>query len=450
VLSNGLPTAEKIKKKHMKHKLKYILPLLLASISVFGQTTLTLNTAIETVLKNNYGIQIAKNNVEIATNNNTWGNAGFTPQVNFNANGSYANNNINQRFTNGTEIVKNGVGSSNYGAGVSLSWALFNGMRAHYLYKQLGVVQDLNEVQLKSNINNSVGDVMAAYFNVLREQQTLKNLNENLGIFDERLKIADTRFIIGSAAKTDLLQAKIDLNEQKSLIIRQKGAVMVAKAQLNQILAKDATEDFTVEEITPELDSLNYDSLKRALYQNNIDIITLNRNVDIATYQTKIARSAIYPSIMLNSAYNFNRSSSQAGFSLYNQSYGFTGGLTLGWNLYNGLNTKRIIKNTDIQLSTAQLQLKDLQTQVNNGFSAAWYNYTTAKEQYKLEKENEGLAKENVDIMLERFRLGNCTTIDLKLAQQTLQESQNRLIQAGFQLKLAETELLRLSGGLAK
>lgn len=434
----------------MEHKLKYILVLVFAACNVYGQTTLTLNTAIETVLKNNYGIQISRNNVDIANNNHTWGNAGFTPQVNFVANGSIANNNINQRFTNGTEIIKNGVGSSNYGTGITLNWVLFNGLRAHYAYKQLGVVQSLNETQLKSDINNSVGNVMSAYFNVLREQQTLKNLENNLDIFNERLKIANTRFTIGSAAKTDMLQAKIDLNEQKSLIIRQKGAVMVAKAQLNQLLAKDDNQDFTVEEITPELDSLNYDSLRKSLYQNNIDLQVLNRNVDIAAYQSKIARSAIMPVVSLGSQYNFARSSSQAGFSLYNQSYGFTGGLTLSWNLYNGLNTKRIIKNTDIQLSTAQLQLKDLQTQVNNGFSAAWYNYTTAKEQYKLEKENEGLAKENVDIMLERFRVGNCTTIDLKLAQQTLQDSQNRLIQAGFQLKLAETELLRLSGSLAK
>jgi outer membrane protein TolC len=178
--------------------------------------------------------------------------------------------------------------------------------------------------------------------------------------------------------------------------------------------------------------------------------MVLNRNVDIAMYQTKIARSAIYPSVNLNSAYSFARSSSQAGFLLYNQNYGFNGGLTLAWNLYNGLNTKRIIKNTDLQLTNTELQLKDFQVQVSSGFSAAWYNYTASKEQYKLEKENEGLAKENLDIMLERFRVGNCTTIDLKLAQQTLQDSQARLIQAIYQLKLAQTELLRLSGGLVK
>ncbi|UPT68217.1 MAG: TolC family protein [Sphingobacteriales bacterium JAD_PAG50586_3] len=295
----------------MKLKLTLILPLVLAVSGVYGQTTLTLNTAIETVLKNNYGIQISKNNAQIAANNHTIGNAGFTPQINFVANGTIGNNNINQRFTNGTEIVKNGVGSSNYGTGITVDWVLFNGLRAHYLYKQLGVVQSFNETQLKSDINNTVGDVMSAYFNVLREQQTLTNLDSNLAIFTERLKIADTRFTIGSAAKTDMLQAKIDLNEQKSLIIRQKGAVMIAKAQLNQILAKDDNQDFTVEEITPELDSLNYDSLRKALYQNNIDIMVLNRNVDIAAYNTKIARSAISPTVLLGSQYNFARSSSQ-------------------------------------------------------------------------------------------------------------------------------------------
>jgi len=53
-------------------------------------------------------------------------------------------------------------------------------------------------------------------------------------------------------------------------------------------------------------------------------------------------------------------------------------------------------------------------------------------------------------VALERFRQGVSTTLEVKLAQQSLQDAFNRLIQARYNTKLAETELLRLKGELLK
>lgn len=426
-----------------------LIAAIISSIS-YGQGTLTLNGAVEAALKNNYNIQILGNNAQIAGNNNTIGNAGMLPQVGVNAQGSYSNTNINQRFTNGTEIVKNGVVSTNYGAGVNLNYILFSGLRAQYAYKRLGEEDAISELQLKAGINTTVANVMSAYFNVLREQQTLRSLQENITIYEEREKIAKKRYDIGSAAKTDWLQAQIDLNEQKSLIIKQRANIQIAKNNLDQLLGREAGNDYTVEEISPALDTLNYDSLKNTVYQSNIDMQVLQRNINIAKYTISETRAQQYPTLALNSTYNFGKTNSQAGFTLFNQALGFNGGLTLSWNAFNGLNTRRQIANVKLSYNNTELQLKDYKNSVNAGFVSAWTGYNTTRQQYELEKSNNALAQENVNIMLERFRLGNCTTIDLKLAQQTLQDTQNRLILAGYELKLSETELLRLAGGLVK
>ncbi len=431
--------------------MKYRLILLIAFSAFVGKAqVLSLSGAVEIALKNNYNIQIFANNAQIADNNNTIGNAGMLPQVGLNANGSYSNTNINQRFTNGTSIEKNGVVSTTYGAGLALNYVLFSGLRAQYIYKRQGEEDAVGQLQLKSTINTTVANVMAAYFNVLREQQTLKALLENISIFEERLKIAETRLQVGSSPKTDVLQAKLDLNEQKSLIIQQSAAIAVAKSQLDQLLGRESGNDFTVEEVTPALDSLNYDSLKNTILKNNIDLQAIQRNINIAKYGVKEARSAQYPTLALGSAYNFAKTNSQAGFTLFNQNLGFNGGLTLSWNLFNGFNTRRIISNSKLNLSSTELRLKDFQATISAQFVSAWNNFNTARQQYILEQESNTLAQENVDIMLERFRIANATTIDLKLAQQTLQDTQNRLIQAGYQMKLAETELLRLVSGLVK
>ena len=67
-----------------------------------------------------------------------------------------------------------------------------------------------------------------------------------------------------------------------------------------------------------------------------------------------------------------------------------------------------------------------------------------------LEEENILLAKENVSIVLETYRLGAATFIQLREAQKSLEDAYNRLIAARYNTKLAETELLRLKGDLVK
>jgi outer membrane protein TolC len=67
-----------------------------------------------------------------------------------------------------------------------------------------------------------------------------------------------------------------------------------------------------------------------------------------------------------------------------------------------------------------------------------------------LEEENLDLARENAFVALERFRQGVSTTIEVKEAQQSLEDAYNRLINARYNIKLAETQLLRLNGDLIK
>jgi outer membrane protein TolC len=65
-----------------------------------------------------------------------------------------------------------------------------------------------------------------------------------------------------------------------------------------------------------------------------------------------------------------------------------------------------------------------------------------------LEKDNLSNAEQTLDIALERFRLGTISSLELREAQRSFLESENRLINAEFEAKVAETELLRLSGEL--
>src|SRR3954463_11137984 len=88
----------------------------------FSQETLTVDQAVEIALKNNFDIQLARNEAEIAARNNSIGNAGMLPVVNAGVSDNYTLNNLHQKFTNATEINKNSVTGSGITAGVALNW----------------------------------------------------------------------------------------------------------------------------------------------------------------------------------------------------------------------------------------------------------------------------------------------------------------------------------------
>jgi outer membrane protein TolC len=76
----------------------------------------------------------------------------------------------------------------------------------------------------------------------------------------------------------------------------------------------------------------------------------------------------------------------------------------------------------------------------------AFQNYEQQKKALALEEENILLARENLDIVFQTYKLGAATLLQLKLAQNSLADAENRLIEARYNAKFSETELMRLSG----
>ena len=116
----------------------------------------------------------------------------------------------------------------------------------------------------------------------------------------------------------------------------------------------------------------------------------------------------------------------------------------------NGFINRRNIQQARISIDRQQLLYEQEKTNVDVGVNNAFVNYENAKRVLLIEEENILLAKENLYITLESFKRGAYTFIELRTAQQSLAEAYNRLINARYLAKLAETELLRLNGSLLK
>jgi outer membrane protein TolC len=199
---------------------------------------------------------------------------------------------------------------------------------------------------------------------------------------------------------------------------------------------------------------LTLDSIQGSIVTTNPQLLLAQKNIDIAGLALKERRAERYPTVSFNSAYNFSRTNNNTVINqfqpLFNQNHGFNYGLTASIPIFNGYITRRNIRAAELNIEYNQLQFKQNLAQINTSVATAYRDYDLYQQTLALEEDNIKLVRENLFIARERYRLGVSTYLEMRLAEQSLADATNRLIQARYNAKVAEIELLRLRGDLVK
>lgn len=431
-------------------KLKSIVPIILLAVpSVFAQQTLSLDEAINVALEKSYGVQIAKMQNEVADIQVFKGNAGMMPRVDLNANVGGALNNVNQKLSNGNEINRFGQSLSPV-SNVTMSWLLYDGKRMYATLDRLRNQSQLSQVQTRQMMENTVLAVMRAYYEVVRQTQTVKFLETVIKLYDERLKITEERWNVGKGSKLDYLQSKTDLATQNTELVRAKNLLKNAKIALNDAMNREPETDFNVQELIGLMFDGTPEELKIKARTNNKNLQFLKKATDISAISQKEVEALKLPRITLNSSFGYSLSKTNAGLFLYNQNVGLNAGVAATWNIFNGEQTRRQIQVAKIQTDILQKQQEDVWSALEAEIMRAYNQHQSDKELLKLEEENTKIVEENMQISLEKFKLGSSTILEINEAQRRLDASLNRLVNARYNVKISELELMRLSGELVK
>lgn len=420
-----------------------------------AQQVLTLEQAIDLGLKNNFDIRLAKNDAAVAANDNAYANFAFAPRVNGTASKLWTNTGTKQEFGNGNKRDTSGIKNRQFQAAVNLNWTLFDGLKMFATRQRVQAIEILGEMGVKNQVENTIAAIINSYYNIAQQKQQLRALAEQMSISEERVKLSDAKFQTGLGPKTDWLQAKVDYNAQRAMWLRQQTTIEQSKASLNQLLAiADESTNYDVHDTIPVNLALSYGEIQENIHQTNPQLQMAKQNLEISRIALKEAKGDFFPVLSFNSAYNFNQSRANAAVNqfspVFNQNKVFNYGFSATVPIFNGLNVHRQVKNAKLNIEYQQLALDNQQSQVNLFLRNAFKDYEYYKMSLTLEEESVDLARENVMVALERFRQGVSTTLELKEAQQSLELAAYRLIQARYNTKISETELMRLKGTLLK
>ncbi len=405
---------------------------------------LTIENAIDITLKNNFDILITRSNVDIDKANNTLGNAGFLPTIGASGTGNVSQGSAKQILSSGIESSSYNSVSKSVSGSISLNWTLFDGGKMFITKNKLGEIEALGELLYKDSVMQAVFNVVAVYYNVVSQKQQLAAINEVITYNTELVKIFQTSFNAGLSPKTSLLQAQIDLNVYKENAINQQSVIIDVKRGLNLILGRDANINFDVSDSIPLGQMPDKNRLVQKIDSVNISILEMQKSVEIARLASKEFSSLRYPKLIFNTSYSLAQSNNTFGFILQNNTYGPSVGATISIPIYQSGNINRQITVANLQLEQAKYGLQATKLGVNLQLQNALTTYENQLQLLNIEKDNVALAKENMDISIQRLRLGQTTILEVRLAEDSYEQSRTRLTNFEYNLKIAESKLKQL------
>jgi len=426
-----------------------VLFFLTSGITGFAQQKMSLTDAINTALQNSYDIKLAKNSIEISTINNYIGVAGGLPVISATGNDNEQVTSINQKFADPARDTKrDNVSSNNLTVGLTGSMLLYNGSRVVAAKKRLEELQQQNQQLLSVQVQNTIAAVATKYYDVVRQQSYLKTIAQSIDVSRQRLSVLQTRKELGLSNNADIFQAQLDLN---ALIQSQQAQQLVidqAKTDLlNLIFLKPDTKILISDTIIVDR-KINIDSVRSNLAKNPL-LAAADKQIRINELLEKETAALRYPTLRANAGYNLTSSKSAAGFSLLNQSYGPFVGVNLAIPIYNGSISKKQQQVAAINTRNAMIQRDNILLDNENGMIRTYQAYTNSLAQLETSQQNYTLSTQLLELILQKFQLGQATIIDVKQAQQSFENEGYRLVNLNYAAKVAEIELKRLASALA-
>ena len=405
------------------------------TISAFSQPEeLTLTDALAKTLEYNYGIRISKSDVEIAGINNNWGNAGRYPTIGF---GASSNNTYNFTDTSWTNRLY---------AGVGLDWTIFDGFRVNFTKDKLETLEELSQGRMGVVVENTIEDVIMAYYDVLLQQENLKVLETVMTLSDDRYIYEKARYELGGTVTFQVLQAQNVYLNDKALFMTQEVVVRNAIRNLNFLLGLDPNQMWNFPDPF-EADTTDYilADLTGKMMSNNQTLMNQYTNLQLQKKEIDLRKSALYPSLYVSAGLDENVGNVQ--FLGETDALSTYGNLRLSWDIYTGGTRKRAIEVARINEEIAQVEIEQMEHSLMNELLNLYDFYSIRIALLEVADESLEAAELNMSIADEKFRSGVITSFEYRDIQLIYLNSALRRLQAIYNLIGSRTSLTRLTGG---
>ena len=408
----------------------------------------TLESCINIALQNNYGVIAARNSYDAARGEiyTAWGD--LLPTINLSTDASQfwsgypSTDPVTGKPITGVRKTNSYSGSINFSQSYR-GLGIFNYSNIRKKYHDRGSSFN-GYLSAKSSL---VYEVKNDYYSLLKAKMLLDVSQDAVKRGEERLRVVQSKYDLGSASMSDVLKAKVQYGSDKLDLVSKTNGYKLAKANLAYIMGIDVNKDLQVDENLPERTvDISFDDALKEAYSENPDYRKARFDLYGARDQKVMAYTNFLPSLSLGLSHgtsvdtlaNLTRfSKSGASYRVY---------ASLNFNIFNGASDYATLRAARRNVETARQGLKDTENKVALDVKQAFLDIEQSEETRKLAEESVAAAQEDLNLVREKYNLGAATILEVLDAEVSLKEAQTSRVQAIYDYNLAVSRLEKVMG----
>ncbi|MCX6151332.1 MAG: TolC family protein [Ignavibacteriales bacterium] len=418
------------------------------------ELNLSLNEAISMALEQNKDVLVSNEDLKKseAQINEAYGNA--YPTLNFEA--QYVRNIKKQAlflpgnspFNPDPTPIKLELGTdNNYSASLTLTQVLFSAKvnTAISIAKEYSHYTEHNAQSVRQD---AVQNVKKAYYGVLFTKKIIEVTRQGLELAKATYENLQKLYKEGMASEFDLLRAEVQVANTEPRLSQSENNYVLAKNALRNVLGLDInqeinlTDDLKLDEVP--LNVVEEES-QQSLQRNSL-LLGLQAYELILDKNITIQKSDNYPTLAAFGNYQYQTQDDGFKFNQYNTLNTAMVGVTLTYNIFNGLQTKYRIEQAIIEKDKTTLNRKKLEDGIKIQVDEAKLRMLEAKKRVDAQARSVEQATKAVSIAEVRFKNGLGTQLELIDSQVALTSTQINKAQAVYDYLVARADWERASG----
>ncbi len=343
-----------------------------------------------------------------------------------------------------------GFNRNNFAMVASLTQLLFDGGKWWNQIAQAGALEEAALGQTKEQRSTSEYEGVRRFYALYLAQRTLDVLKATVIRSSEQVDRASALFEAGRSPKSDVIQAEVNLGNDRINAILQTATVGSSQSDLAVWVAHSGAEDLVAVEpqalragpgSAPKLE----DAVKTAREKRPL-LKALERQQRASDLGVAVARSGYWPTLAAQANYIRQGPDFATVFSDPSRQNTINFGLHLSWNIFSGFATSAAVKTAFYNRSTAELNLQQATYEVEGDVRRYLRALEAQVDATGVAVANLKSAQDNLNLAQERFKAGAGSTLEVRDAQLKLTQAELTAISNRITVETARANLERVMG----
>lgn len=396
---------------------------------------LDLKHCIDIALRRNPEIRAARYSVKVSESKVGQAQAAYYPQVT--ATTGYSNS----KETSTPDVT--GKSFNDYVGQTTLKQTLFDFGRTPAQVDVQRKGAQASAFDADNTLVQTIFNVKKAYYSLLKAKKTYNVAAEVVKQYELHLLQAKTFYEIGTKPKIDVTKAEVDLTNARLNLMKAENAVKIAKATLDNAMGLPQAPEYDVKDnLDFEKFSITFEKALETAYEERADLKSIKAKVDAARRSIDLARKEFYPVLATKITYSIPRNGDFSGDD-------WDIGLSFSVPIFSGFSTTYKIQESKANLGLLQANEESLRQRIYLEIKEAYLNMTEAEQRIRAAELAAKQSQENLELARGRYRMGTGSSVEMTDALVAYARSQVEYIQALYDYKIAEANLIR-SMGVAK